>query len=204
MDYYTYKKVRCLIQKTIIILGLLVVVIIVTPVIIRVLRLDQSQPDRTSNTSSRYVKPYFDPKVNYRYLESLLASRKFKEANEETTLLMLQIADTKHDGGLDEEEIKNFPCLDLDTINQLWTDYSNGYFGFTAQRQIWTKVGQNPERWGDEVGWRVNGKYLNYQELTFGMQAPKGHLPTRATLDTAWVLVGVEKFFFVRTDACRK
>ncbi|MGL5060807.1 MAG: GUN4 domain-containing protein [Microcoleus sp.] len=182
MDIDSYNKVRRLIQKTVIISALLVVGL-PTTVILRVLRLDR---------------------VNYRHLESLLASENFKEANEETTRLMLKIADAKQDRGLDGEEIKKIPCFDLDTIDRLWSNYSNGHFGFTAQREIWTKVEQNSELWGDEVGWRVNGTYLSYQDLTFGMQAPRGHLPTRATLDTPWVLVGVERFFFPRIDACKK
>jgi hypothetical protein len=39
-------------------------------------------------------------------------------------------------------------------------------------RKIW-------DDFGDKVGWRKGGSWLNYKNITFDKKAPEGHLPTR-------------------------
>ncbi|MBW4592221.1 MAG: GUN4 domain-containing protein [Brasilonema angustatum HA4187-MV1] len=77
--------------------------------------------------------------------------------------------------------MENFPCTDLRTIDQLWVKYSGGRFGFSVQKRIWERVGEDYEKFGDRVGWRKgmfwNREWLNYNELTFSINAPQGHLP---------------------------
>ncbi|MDT9190259.1 MAG: GUN4 domain-containing protein [Limnospira sp. PMC 894.15] len=126
---------------------------------------------------------------DYTELDKLLKSGNWKAADEETAKMMLAVAGQTQRGYLDNDDIKNFPCDDLRIIDGLWVKHSNGRFGFSVQKQIYINCGGKPdgsypgatifERYGDEVGWRVNGSYLtSWSDCTFSAAAPRGHLPT--------------------------
>lgn len=122
--------------------------------------------------------------VDYTRLRDLLAAGKWREADEETFAVMLKVSGREQEGFLDTEDTENFPSQDLQTIDQLWVKHSNGRFGFSIQKNIWQSVGgkrgsgvETFRRFGDRVGWRVNGSWLNYKNLTFNPDAPSGHLP---------------------------
>jgi uncharacterized caspase-like protein len=122
--------------------------------------------------------------IDYRKLEDLLKRQQWKQADEETTNVMLQAANRKKEGWLREEDSDNFPCEDLRTIDQLWVKYSGGRFGFSVQAKIYRKLGgtrqYNERVWtafGDRVGWRVNKSWIYYKDVTFDLKAPLGHLP---------------------------
>ncbi|ACK73340.1 GUN4 domain protein [Gloeothece citriformis PCC 7424] len=122
--------------------------------------------------------------VDYTKLRDLLAAGEWKEADTETLKVMLQAANRTSQGYLDAEDIDNFPCEDLRTINQLWLHYSKGKFGFSVQADNYRLLGgtreYNQEVWEkfcDRVGWRNGGSWLSYNELTFNIDAPQGHLP---------------------------
>ncbi|MGB6299401.1 MAG: GUN4 domain-containing protein [Rivularia sp. (in: cyanobacteria)] len=123
--------------------------------------------------------------VDYTRLRDLLKTGSWKEADQETARLMLKVANRETEGWLDSDSIKKFPCTDLRTIDQLWVKYSNGHFGFSVQKRIWESVGKDYEKFGDRVGWRkvratgmfFNKEWLYYNQLTFSLQAPQGHLP---------------------------
>ena len=107
---------------------------------------------------------------------------------------MLAVAKRKEGSLLREEYIDNFPCADLQTIDQLWVKYSNGKFGFSVQKRIYQGYGDtreyNPEIWSkfeDKVGWTKGGDYVFYGDMTFDIKAPKGHLPRM------WVSYGQTK-----------
>lgn len=106
-------------------------------------------------------------------LSNLLASKKWKQANEETErllrLISAQFVDKRlalqsineldqfcriiglrfisrfliykwtatYKIALQPEDIKKFPCSSLKAIDQLWTQYSGGYFGFSVQSRIY-------------------------------------------------------------------
>lgn len=122
--------------------------------------------------------------VNYSKLQQLLAAGNWKEADEETGKVMCQVAGREKEGWLRREDIDNFPCEDLRTINQLWLNYSNGKFGFSVQKEIYESLGgtrkygqQVSEKFGDRVGWRKGGSWLYDSDLTYSDEAPKAHLP---------------------------
>jgi serine/threonine protein kinase len=122
--------------------------------------------------------------VDYGQLDRLLASRKWKEADLETANKMLEVAGRTSEGWLRVEDIDQFPCEDLRTIDQLWVKYSNGLFGFSVQKRIYQSLGGTRkydskiwEAFGDRVGWRVNSKWLSYDDQKFNTKAPEGHLP---------------------------
>jgi serine/threonine protein kinase len=122
--------------------------------------------------------------IDYSQLETLLAAGKYKEADAETWNLMLQIARRDRDGCLNINSLEQFPIADLKTLDRLWQHYSDGRFGFSAQKQIYQSLGGNRdfnyEVWktfGERVGWHSGGDWLNYENLTFDLLAPTGHLP---------------------------
>jgi serine/threonine-protein kinase len=122
--------------------------------------------------------------VNYHQLEQLLKAGSWKKADEETANKMCEVAGRTHEGWLREEDIDNFPCEDLRTIDQLWVKYSNGRFGFSVQKRIYKSLGGTRsydikvwQAFGDQVGWRVGGSWLYYKDLKFNQTAPVGHLP---------------------------
>jgi serine/threonine protein kinase len=149
--------------------------------------------------------------VDYRQLDRLLASEKWKEADEETANKMLQAVGRTEDGWLRSEDIDRFPCEDLQTIDQLWVKYSNGRFGFSVQKRIYESLGgtreydqEIMETFGDRVGWRVNNIWLNNTLLKFSTPTPGGHLPL-VCVDAYrgdWGCLGWE-LLFSRVENCR-
>ena len=131
--------------------------------------------------------------VDYTKLGNLLATKKWKEADQETAKRMLEAANRQKEGWLDLEDLDNFSCEDLRTIDQLWVYYSKGHFGFSVQKEIYLGLGgtreYNLELWikfGDQVGWRKGGEWLYYySNLTFELlnTTPRGHLPGLAWLE---------------------
>ena len=122
--------------------------------------------------------------VDYRKLRDLLKAKKWKEADEETRVKILKVANRESEGWLRVEDAENFSCQDLGTIDKLWVKYSNGKFGFSVQKQIYQGMSGSKEyNWddykklGDKVGWRKGGKWLYYSELTFSEKHYQGHLP---------------------------
>lgn len=123
--------------------------------------------------------------INYTKLRDLLAQGKWKEADQETTDLLLRISNRKQEGWLRAEDVKNLSCEDLRTMDKLWVAYSQGKFGFSVQREIYQSLGGTSEynadiwrKFGDRVGWRVNSNWLHYKDVTFDQKALEGHLPT--------------------------
>jgi hypothetical protein len=86
-------------------------------------------------------------------------------------------------------------------IDRMWLTASNGRFGFSVQLRLWqealAKHPNNPEAavntFRDRVGWKlaapraevdfISSEWLNESELTYSLQAPKGHLPWAGVSD---------------------
>ncbi len=150
-----------------------------------------------------------DRGVDYSKLRDLLKAGKWKEADQETAKVMFQVANRNKEGWFRIEDIDNFPCTDLRTINQLWLDYSEGKFGFSVQKEIYHCLGgtrdYNREVWeafGDAVGWRKGGSWLYYQDLTFLREAPSGHLPVAYSIFVV-VVFSFVRFLFSRVETCK-
>ncbi len=139
--------------------------------------------------------------LDYQVLQDLLHNKFWKQADEETFRLMLAATGRTKEGWLNPAALDNFPCTDLNTLNQLWVKYSGGRFGFSAQQEVYQKLvlpdsgKKQPWQlpWGaseaskraiafaKEVKW-VWGKdiyplFKSYNTLDFSENAPKGHLP---------------------------
>ena len=127
----------------------------------------------------------------YANLRELLAAQDWQAADRETAERMLEVMSRQNEGWLRIEDMQNFPCLDLRTIDRLWVNHSQGKFGFSVQTKIWqscdrpTTYNRDWETFGEAIGWRTKGDsatgdepgWLIYSQLTFDLLAPTGHLP---------------------------
>lgn len=127
--------------------------------------------------------------INYDKLRHLLAQGHWKEADKETTNLMLQIVQQgkKIILKLQFKDIEEFPLTDLQTIDYLWKTYSGGHFCFSVQKTIYERLDSENAQFHDDkrweafarkVGWFEDSRWLPYEALTFSRHAPLGHLPT--------------------------
>ncbi|HIK34017.1 MAG TPA: GUN4 domain-containing protein [Oscillatoriales cyanobacterium M59_W2019_021] len=133
---------------------------------------------------------------DYSQLEKLLKEGRWEEADYETYLVMLSIVDRREGDWIRPDEMKGFPSAALREIDRLWTQYSQGKFGFSIQKQIYETVRnscQNFDRRAQiesshqsdlfsnesvefvkRVGWQVE----RYKDLIFDLdRSPIGHLP---------------------------
>ncbi|PHM09516.1 GUN4 domain-containing protein [Nostoc sp. 'Peltigera malacea cyanobiont' DB3992] len=129
--------------------------------------------------------------TDYTRLRDFLADGKWREADKETWRVMFTVAKRQKERWLREEDIQNFPCEDLRTIDDLWVKYSNGHFGFSVQQRIFHSLGvtreSNYKIWGEfglQIGWKQRHLWLYYREISFDIKAPKGHLP--ASIDICY------------------
>ncbi|MBD2093643.1 GUN4 domain-containing protein [Trichocoleus sp. FACHB-591] len=124
------------------------------------------------------------PDEHYQTLSNYLESNQWKEADQATTLLMQQSS------------------TDLLILDELWTRFSAGRFGFSIQSQIWQEVGcaiaapphynyssswesgdsdfeqEKIDKFAQRVGWINNrSQWVGYEDLNFSLNAPYGHLP---------------------------
>jgi serine/threonine protein kinase len=155
----------------------------------------QQQNIPTPSPVNQEVELKSDVGMDYRKLRDLLKAGKWKEADEETKRVMLAVAKREKEGWFRVEDIDNFPCADLRTIDQLWVKYSDGKFGFSVQKRIYQGFGgtrqYNEEIWekfGDKVGWRKGGSWLYYRDITWRqiIRAPEGHLPWILRIGSRW------------------
>ncbi|MEH1805775.1 GUN4 domain-containing protein [Nostoc sp.] len=124
--------------------------------------------------------------IDYSKLQNLLTQHKWQEADIETAKLMLQVMGKNDWNEVYKQDILNFSCETFHKLDQLWQQYSHGYFGFSIQQSIWNEIGgqidyETEKRLGDRLGWRKEGNWLNYDQLTFKLSptTPMGHLPVK-------------------------
>lgn len=127
----------------------------------------------------------------YRY-ESLLdhlAEHRWYEADQETIRLIQDIEGVTDLEYLTPNDIRTFPCGQLQVLDQLWQTYSNGRFGFSVQLRIYQDVGGTlettisqdqtlVEQWGERLGWREDNRWRKCSELDFSLAAPVGCHPS--------------------------
>lgn len=117
-------------------------------------------------------------------LGGLLAVGDWKSADLETAAIMLRLSGRENAGGLRFKDIQRLPPQVLQTIDQLWLGCSNQHFGLSVQNQIWQSLGGTINadyatwyRFCNDVEWRMNDSWVEYNHLNFSLDAPKGHLP---------------------------
>jgi len=147
----------------------------------------------------------------YQQLEDLLKNQQWREADQETYRLMITTVGKENGQWFGRGDLENFPCDDLQTLDQLWVNYSNGKWGFSAQKQIWQQCGSPLDysylwdKFGARVGWRKDGGWVSYDDLTYDLnKSIKGELPAflrgRIMEVNWWTL---ESTLFCRIQNCR-
>ena len=153
-------------------------------------QLEQARPLSSATVA---VELKSEKGIDYTRLRDLLAAGNWQEADQETAKVMLKAAGKQSTEYLSEEDLDNFPCEDLRTINQLWLSYSGGKFGFSVQKKIYESLGGTKKYsyvvfdrfcdrvgWRKRVGWRIEKNWVSYSDL-FDMtlkEAKQGYLPT--------------------------
>ena len=118
--------------------------------------------------------------LDYTPLQELLALQDFEAADRFTLQTLCELAgvDAVKRKWLYFTEVENFPSLDLQTIDTLWSVYSENKFGFFKQREIWLSVGQNWESLWAKIAWKSGNNWTRYpNEFIWNLTAPNGHLP---------------------------
>ncbi|CEJ46833.1 GUN4 domain protein [Umezakia ovalisporum] len=147
--------------------------------------------------------------IDYTKLRDYLKSQQLQEADTETYLVMLRALGREPGDWLRTEELLNFPCTDLHTIDKLWLEYSGGKFGFSVQKEIYLSVGgkldgsYSQEAWlklCDRVGWRVDFWNFGFTYEIDVTSAWRGHLPRWRVFRFAGKRVGC---FFSRIETCK-
>jgi hypothetical protein len=167
-----------------------------------------NSPDRPGN-ALRIVRVKLPER--YRSLINYLANGRWREADQKTNRVMLEVAERTEQGYLDIDHIKAFPCEDLQTIDQLWVKFSGGRFGFSVQKQIWIECGRpmtyndDWKRFGDRVGWRKEGDWVGYDDLIFDLNAPAGEFPVAGGIGGVggWFWGADVGGLFSRAETCR-
>ncbi len=80
-------------------------------------------------------------KKEYTILANYLAAGEWEKADAETAQIIRQEIEKQGETELTVELIDTFPSTVLHTIDQLWSYYSEGNFGFGVQASIWQRVG---------------------------------------------------------------
>jgi len=155
---------------------------------------NKEQPQNTPTTSQ----------TNFSKLNQYLKNQQWEEADSETLKIILQIMGREKQGWLTEDNCKNFPTKELKMIDNLWTKYSDSKFGFSIQKQIWIKCGGKEGvydydifcKFADEIGWRKEGHWLSYDELTFNINVQQGYLPCQVRFWSVLGGVGVQDSWY--------
>jgi GUN4-like./Protein kinase domain. len=117
--------------------------------------------------------------VDYTKLQELLAKKHWKQADQETWVVLCQALKKSKKTYLHPKDLENLPGEDLRTINHLWVKYSNGKFGFSIQNQIYQKVERDYGKFCHQVGWLTYNPHNPDYGIEYKISAPVGHLPTR-------------------------
>ncbi|MEH2316427.1 GUN4 domain-containing protein [Nostoc sp.] len=152
--------------------------------------------NKTTNPSSfKQVEITTARNVDYSQLQKYLQSKDWQGSDRETYLRMLDVAGTKAqaEGSIGKDEMNTLSCVDLKTIDRLWSTASDGKLGFSAQEKILREQKNDYRKMYDAVGWQtLTGEWLiqwNYNQQTKRYEYkpgkepnfktfPPGHLPT--------------------------
>lgn len=137
-------------------------------------------------TDERYGPVDTAHELDYTRLRDLLWRHQWEAADQETERLILT-ALSQDMRPLEGNAIIKLNCIDLDTIDNLWSRYSREKFGFRAQHRVFAEQEREADGFLSTVGWKEGlglGNILllsrgrPYRDLQFNLEAPTGHLPT--------------------------
>jgi hypothetical protein len=161
-------------------------------------QIEQPRFDVINKADKKLNHPVYS-QDKYVKLENLFKSKNFRKADEETSELILAVANRESEGWLRIEDAENFPCEELRTIDNLWIKYSQGKFGISVQQEIYKTLGGTRKfdekvwrSFGEKIGWRRSGSWISYDQLNFSLSAPIGQLPVGVDVgNVGGIMVGV-------------
>ncbi len=129
---------------------------------------------------NNWFNTYSDIDISYKDLQLMLVEQKFEEADRLTSSYLRKLAGklAEKRGYVFYSEVMNMSGKDLQTIDRLWTIYSNGRFGFSIQAKILKSVGKKYELMWPKIGWKKEGLWTRYPgSFRWSLDAPDGHMP---------------------------
>jgi len=115
------------------------------------------KPDGSKATADAVdkVKIVSSQNLSYSQLVNYLRDKNWKAADRETYEIMLKSGGkvSEERGYIDQSQVPNLSCTDLQTIDRLWRAASEGKLGFSAQQLIYEQQGLNWQKMYVEVGW---------------------------------------------------
>ena len=156
-------------------------------------------------------------------LKEALNLGQWQEGDRLTNEIILELANKSKIAELTPDDINQISCDIWIAINQVWMKTSNNRFGWSAQQQIWKSLGGRLiyekdtywefaniyEKFADRLGWR-KPRWLNlafspkiwrkYENLTFAIAAPIGHLPSLFF----WEGFNLVDIVFYRLEICQQ
>ncbi len=126
----------------------------------------------------------------YKKLQDLLTAGNFREADWETIRIIQSVTGEPELEEITPDDMRQFPCSALRVIDNLWHTHSQGKFGFGVQIKIYQAVGGSLEttisqdrhlieQFGEQVGWRVENRWIKCDDLDYTLNAPEGCHPSR-------------------------
>ena len=118
--------------------------------------------------------------VDYDRLQADLISERFEEADRFTSSTLRRLAGDSAEarGYVYFSEVESMSGIDLCTIDRLWTAYSQGKFGFSAQARLLRSFGERYELLWPRIGWKKEGVWTRYPTaFNWSLTAPDGHMP---------------------------
>ncbi|MCL1493893.1 MAG: serine/threonine-protein kinase [Pseudanabaena sp. Salubria-1] len=146
-----------------------------------------------------YIHQHNNPQIK-KLIEALNLGQ-WQESDLLTNTIILELANKNRIADLTSNDIDQISCDIWIAIDQAWIQASNNHFGWTIQQRIWKSLSgrliyeENNywefakvyEKFADRLGWR-KPRWLNlefspkiwrkYENLTFKISAPRGHLPS--------------------------
>ena len=115
-------------------------------------------------------------------LVGFLERGEWKNADKETGRIIAASVGSDGEDGLSDRELASADPRLFSDLDELWTAYSYGRFGFSRQAAAWARAEGDVGLFATFVGWRRRNAYVNYHALNFDLSAPHGHLPVGGPL----------------------
>jgi len=126
-------------------------------------------------------------------LETFLQNHQWEEADGETARLMIRLSGDETETQFKIDALNDFSCNELLEIDGLWKKYSQEKFGFTIQKNIWSRSRRDFDIFSSKVGWRIGNTWLEESDLKYDLTAPQGHLPSLHWIHVQGWAIGNEK-----------
>lgn len=150
------------------------------------LKISLKKQSRHDNTIKEFPS---ERGIDYFPLKKYLEQKDWKSADHETYLSILKIFGRNRCEPISRQDWVNLPETDLKTIDTLWTKYSRGRLGFSAQQRIWLSCEEKFRRrcpnqviweeFGRRVDWLRKNGWIYYMDIDFESDMKPGHLPAK-------------------------